>query len=109
MRCGRIQSKRMEEYSMLEVTITPDQSSRDAAEIPADLKRGLDRASEVLRADLNAIAKKFDLSIEWNLVRRSGRTYEVFLTLSAEDRIKLDPVPIPVESLTDTESIRRIL
>jgi len=94
---------------MLVVTIKTVPDSLDMMDVPPDLKRGLDQASEILRTDFKGLAKKFDLSVEWNLVKRAESVYEVYLNLAAEDRVNLDPIPIPIESLQNTETIRRVL
>ena len=93
---------------MLRTTIqTTDEATGKEVPVPPDLRAKVQRADELLRADLAKLATDFDLEAQWRFERRPQNEFTVVLRLSrAGEAVSSEPRPADLDS---DDTIRRWL
>lgn len=92
---------------MLRTTIqTTDEGGKELP-IPTDLRAKVQRADELLRADLAKLAAEFDIEAQWHFERRLRDEFAVVLRLSRDgEEVSSEPTHA---HLSSDDSIRRWL
>lgn len=92
---------------MLRTTIqTRDEITGEELPVPADLRTRVERAAELLQADLAKLATKFDIEAQWLFERRSNELAAVLRLSSTAAVVSSEPTPA---QLTSDDAVRRWL
>lgn len=99
---------------MLSTTIqTTDEMGKELP-ISPDLRAKVQRAADLLEAELGEVVEKFDIESKWRFVPEKGGTFGIKFDLTTKNLTRTQNVglfnnTLPLEALKDDESILRSL